>query len=601
MRRPIRTLPDQVVNRIAAGEVIERPASVVKELVENSLDAGATRVTVEMVYGKTEDASARAKKRIERIRIVDDGHGMSPADARLALTRHATSKIASEHDLQSILTFGFRGEALPSILSVSRFTLRTRPAEADAGWEITSEGGVELTERAVAMPVGTEIEIRDLFFNVPARRKFLKSAQTEASSLIETLRSLALANWHVRFKLVSGQRTVFDLAPDTSLMGRVAAILGRESAEQMTALEHDGHVRLSGALGHPSLARRSPSNLYLFVNGRAVRDRLLRGALMKGYGALLHGSGYPLVVLFVEVDPERVDVNVHPAKAEVRFEDGGAVFHDIHSAVEAVLARAPWLDEPGRDTTYPEADEAAAYAAAREPRGAPYSGRPAYGRGYTPPPPAEDAQMSFEPAPATSPEAGGGFFSRLHYVGQVGRLFLVCETDQDLVLIDQHAAHERVTFQRLRQDYRGRGVATQRMLLPRRLEIDDARAPLLEERQDELASIGFGLRPFGDASFVLDELPAILKDANVDALVSDLLDELAATESLGAFERQVDAVLSRVACHGSIRAGARVHPEEARALLRDLDTVDFKANCPHGRPVVISYSLSEVAQWFERT
>jgi DNA mismatch repair protein MutL len=588
----IHRLPDTVVNRIAAGEVVEKPASVVKELVENSLDAGARAISVEVERGG-----------LDLLRVVDDGCGMTPEDARLSLERHATSKITDDRDLAHLSTFGFRGEALPSILSVSRFALRTRARGAEVGLELASEGGGELRERPVAMPPGTEITVRDLFYNVPARLKFVKSDRTEASHVIDAVRALALAHPDRHFTLRSGGRLVLDLAPARDLNDRIADALGGEAAAWLFPVEHDGALRIRGAVGAPSLTRQSPSGLYWHVNGRWVRDRGIQRAVLNAYGPLLPHGAWPVAVLFLDLDPTQVDVNVHPAKAEVRFAASGAVFREVLGAVSGVLAGAPWVRADAPSAAYPvggtpgeaalHQPPAAGYRLAPQPGGTSLR-HTQLGLHSLDAPPGPDAQP--EPAPGAQ-----GYFSGLHYVGQVGGLFLVCETARELVLVDQHAAHERVTFEALRRGFALGEVPTQRLLLPERLELPADLMPILEERAADLASLGLHVRPFGGTSVVVEEVPAPLTGASCRALLIDLLDELRATESLGAFGLRVDALLSRAACHASVRGGDRLAPEAARALLASLDGVDFKANCPHGRPVVVGFSLDEVAGWFERT
>jgi len=590
----IHRLPDTVVNRIAAGEVVEKPASVVKELVENSLDAGARSVSVEVERGG-----------LDLIRVVDDGCGMAPEDARLCLERHATSKIASDLDLAHVATFGFRGEALPSILSVSRFSLRTRPREAEVGLELSSQGGAEVQERPVAMPPGTEITVRELFFNVPARLKFVKSDRTEASHVIDTVRALALAHPERHFTLRSGGRLVLDLAPARDLNDRIADALGGDAAAALFPVEHHGGVRIRGAVGAPSLTRQSPSGLYWHVNGRWVRDRGIQRAVLNAYGPLLPQGAWPVAVLFLDLDPTQVDVNVHPAKAEVRFAASGTVFREVLAAVSGVLAGAPWVRVDAPSAGYPQGEDGATDSSLGQPPPRPYR-RSSQAGALTP----RHTQLGFHPgliapggsAPVLEPAPGEtGYFSSLHYVGQVGGLFLVCETARELVLVDQHAAHERVTFEALRRGFAGGGVPTQRLLLPERLEMPADLVPILEERVEDLARLGLHVRPFGGSSVVVEEVPAPLAGASCRALLIDLLDEVRATESLGAFTLRVDALLSRAACHASVRGGDRLTPEAARALLASLDGVDFKANCPHGRPVVVGFSLDEVAGWFQRT
>lgn len=627
MSQKIHILPEALCNQIAAGEVVERPASVVKELVENSLDAGATRIQVDIESGG---------KRL--IRVTDNGCGMSREDAFLCLERHATSKVRTQQDLFQLTTLGFRGEALPSIAAVSRFSLRTRLAEALEGWEIVVEGGTVKRSSAAGVPPGTTIEIRNLFFNTPARRKFLRRDETELGHVGETLTRLALSCPEVCLRFLHNGRMLWEVNRQKRLVERVAELLGREAVRDMVPLEHRGTegLRLHGLISTPKLNRSGPGSMYTFINGRFIRDKVVQHALGDGYRNLLAKGRYPVLVLFLEVDPTQVDVNVHPTKHEVRFRQQALVhdfivdalrhhLRDSASAIDAVSAagtfplperRANPLSEsrmpasrppektpqpsPNRPLSAPTAPTADLLCA--EDGGLPYSHRQV----KTEPPEAfpsavEAPLFDSDPRKAVcSCRDDGGFFAGLHIIGQYQNSYLVCQSGQDLILVDQHAAHERIGFQKLKEQYLSGSVERQLLLFPVILEFDFRQGRIVEEHGEALSRLGITLEHFGGNAFALKEVPRMLNEADAERLVRDVVEELAAIGRSKAVEIELERILLKMACHGMVRANQRLTHEEMRALLDALDETPFSSTCPHGRPTYLVWTLGELERLFKR-
>jgi DNA mismatch repair protein MutL len=596
-RPKVRVLPPALADQIAAGEVVERPASVVKELVENALDAGARRIDVEIEAGG---------RRL--VRVVDDGAGMDPEDARLALRRHATSKIASADDLWGLRTFGFRGEALPSIAAVSRLTLATRPADATAGFKLTVEAGVESDAREVGIPVGTQVEVRDLFFNTPARAKFGKSEATETANVSEAMLRLALAHPAAHLRLRVGGRAAMDLPPHRDLGERVRAALARRGAGALHEAEgEEGGCRVHAYLAGPDESTNTTRNTFLFVGGRFVRDRNLLHALALGYGPLLEKGRYPMAALFIEVPGADVDVNVHPQKLEVRFARAQEVYAAVRHVVGAAIARAPWLrttdDRPMRTFTQPPRYET---AGAPEPRpvrvGAGALALPRSTQSALPlrARDAENGDAANAALDSAPPWQTQQFFAGLNYVGQVHRTYLVCEAADELILIDQHAAHERVAYARLRAAHARRQMPRQQLLFPIPIEVGEAAAAAFEA-DDMLGALGFEAARQGPGVIVLRAVPEPLKDADPKPLIRELLTDLADGTPLrdGELDR-VDHLLATIACHSVVRAGDVLGRPEALALLSQLDAVDLRSHCPHGRPVLLRLPLGEIERRFGR-
>jgi DNA mismatch repair protein MutL len=596
----VRVLPPGLVNQIAAGEVVERPASVVKELVENALDAGARSVAIDVEEGG-----------LALVRVADDGAGMGPDDAVLALERHATSKLRDADGLHAIATMGFRGEALPAIASVSRFRLDTAPAEDGAGTRVEVEGGRQRPAEPVARPRGTTVEVRDLFFNVPARRKFMRGPPTEAGHATEAVVRLALARPDVAFTLRSGGRTALAARAGASLADRAAQALGREAHRHLLPVDAvRGDVRVHGVVSSPDHSEATARSLYLFVNGRYVRDRAAAHAVLRAFAGTLPPGRHPAGVLFVELPLARVDVNVHPQKLEVRFADARAVQDALHGAVAGVLRTAPWLGRAGRPAPASPAGEppAPGWAAGGDPAAAPTEASAvlAWARATHAP----EGSGGLVAAPREDPQASGvlpfriveggearpaGFFGALRYVGQHARTYLLCEAPGGtLVVIDQHASHERLLFQRLREAYAARVLAVQPFLLPQVVTLPAAVARVLEGARDELARLGLEVEPFGGDSFAVKGAPAALGGVDLEALLLDLATQLEHLDRASAVEDAFHDLLATMACHAAVRANQELSPEEARALLDALDRIDFKARCPHGRPVVYELPLAEL-------
>jgi DNA mismatch repair protein MutL len=588
--RPIRVLPGALVDQIAAGEVVERPASVVKELVENALDAEATAIRVETEQGG-----------IARIVVSDDGHGMGPEDARLAVARHATSKIAAFDDLQALRTLGFRGEALPSIASVSRFSLRTRPHDAVEGVEVRVEGGEGIEVRPAGGSPGTTVRVDDLFFNVPARRKFLKSLATESAQVGETLTRLALAAPGLRLAWIRDGRRAREWAPARDPFERARQLFPDEKLAALEG-ERDG-VRVRAVLSTPERARAGASLLYVSVNGRAVRDRALARAVAFAYGSTLPAGRFPIGAVWVEVDPARLDVNVHPQKAEVRFADARLVLDALTRVLAAGLGSAAFQrrrPEHGRPPhPYVGLDE----AAAREPPAGAQVLEEADGWGlggvdaYEPSvPPATAVHDAEAPVASRPPSQRTNDFRALRALGQLARTYVVCEGPAGLVVIDQHAADERVRYARLREAHRDGAVEIQRLLVPERVTLSDREVGSLLEHETLLLGMGLEVRLLGERDAIVGGVPALLPRASPERLLRDALAELSRGGSR-AYGDALDTALATMACHASIRAGDVLSPEEQQALVANLAAVaDFAGHCPHGRPVVHEIGLDELAR-----
>ena len=601
----VRVLPAALADQIAAGEVVERPASVVKELVENAIDAGARRIDVEIEAGG---------RRL--VREIDYGHGMPPEDARLALRRHATSKIAAADDLWELTTFGFRGEALPSIAAVSRLTLATRPPDAEAGFELAVEAGVETAAREIGMPPGTQVTMRDLFFNTPARGKFLKAEATETANVSEALLRLGLAHPAVHLRLRVGGRVALDLPAHRDLGERVRAALARRGASALHEADGDENgARVRAFLAGPEEVSTTARSTFLFVGGRFVRDRSLLHALALGYGPLLEKGRYPLAALFLDLPGREVDVNVHPQKLEVRFARAQEVYAAVRHVVGAAIARAPWLRTADAVRTFTEPPYfTGGGALPLAPPGPPRFARQSRASLAQEPLTLrmrDSADLEPWPAAAAAPDlpapeggpralaAAPVFFGALNYVGQIHRTYLVCEARDAMVLIDQHAAHERVVYGRLKAAHARRQIPRQRLLFPIPVEVGETAA--VAAAHDVLESLGFEVAAHAPGVVMLHALPEPLKDADPKPLLREVLGELSEGTPLSAGDlERVDHLLATVACHSVVRAGDVMERTEALALLAQLDEVDLRSHCPHGRPVMLRMPLSELERRFGR-
>jgi DNA mismatch repair protein MutL len=572
---PIRRLAEGTINRIAAGEVIERPASVVKELVENALDAGAHRV--EAVFRGGGKAL---------IRVSDDGCGMPPEDLALAVERHATSKLADD-DLVDIRTLGFRGEALPSIGAVSRMTIVSRAAGRDAH-AITLSGGVREPIRPAARTAGTEVTVSDLFFAVPARLKFLKGDRAETAEAAEVVRRLALAHPATGFTFASEDRRLIDLPPGDDQKLRIRRILGAEfldNARPFSAVAED--VEVSGFAGLPTFSRAQASMQYVFVNGRPVRDKLLAGAIRGAYADLMMAARFPALVLFLTCPPSRVDVNVHPAKAEVRFRDAGLIRSLIVGAIRSAL---------GRNTVGGDTHLARAMTASFRPA-------PAFApAGFAERQAAFAMAMPLEAPPHEDGSANAADAS--HPLGvaraQLHDNYIVAQSSAGMVLVDQHAAHERLVYERLKREREGQGIAVQPLLVPEVIDLDPVQIERLMTAQDLLGPAGLALEPFGETAVIVREAPAAVAGGDIAGLVRDLADELAVEGTSNTLEERINKVLATMACHHSVRAGRKLKPEEMNALLREMEATPNAGQCNHGRPTFVELKLADIERLFGR-
>ncbi|WP_199554308.1 DNA mismatch repair endonuclease MutL [Sandaracinobacteroides hominis] len=587
---PIRRLPSHLVDRIAAGEVVERPASVVKELAENSLDAGASRVEVHLSGDGT-----------QRIQIVDDGHGMNPEDMRLALERHATSKLPDD-DLLAIHSFGFRGEALPAIASVSRFTLESRTANSESGWRIALDAGEILFDGPAGIPHGTRITVEGLFARIPARAKFLKSPRTEIGAVADTVRRLAMAHPGVSFLLTHEGRRLLDVAAEAEpgvpgLARRVARLLN-DSADMVPVDFVRDDLTIGGLAGLPAASRSTSEQQYLFVNGRPVKDKLLVGALRGAYAERLPAGRHAMAAIFLTLPSDDVDVNVHPAKTEVRFRESPRIRGSLISAVRQAL------DTAGIRPV------AAASTALAEAFAAPQPQTPGFFR--APPP----GVLAREAQPAWSPPAGRAPDSPLvPYAatlpteapqfplgvarGQVANAYIVAETVDALVLVDQHAAHERLVLEAMR-GRAGDAPIAQPLLIPEVVQLDPAACDRLQEATAELANLGLELERFGDDALLVRSVPAALGKPALPPLLADLADELAEGGSTRSLTDRLDHVAATIACHGSVRAGRALSLAEMNALLRQMEAVPASGTCNHGRPTFLRLTKDELEKLFHR-
>jgi DNA mismatch repair protein MutL len=578
----IRRLPEHLVNRIAAGEVVERPASALKELVENAIDAGASRISVSLSAGG-----------LGRIEVADDGCGMAKEEIALALERHATSKLPGDA-IEAVTTLGFRGEALPSIASVARVTIESRVRGAD-GWSRIVDNGKLAGEGPAALPPGTRVTVEELFGNVPARRKFLRSERSEYAACLDVVKRLAMARPDIGFTLEHDGRRTLHVQPGEDRPARVAALTDRELAANSLAIDYArGPARLGGVAGLPTFNRGVADHQYLFVNGRPVKDRLLIGAVRAAYQDLLARDRHPVLALFIELPGEEVDVNVHPAKTEVRFRDPGNIRGLIvgglrHALDEAghrsaqrpsAAALGNWQPEPARSPSFPLPSPGQATVWDRH-------------QAYTAP-----LQARAEPAVESVPEAQS--FPLGVARGQVAATYIVAEAEDGLVLVDQHAAHERLVLERMRRAMANGGVATQALLLPEVVELDEAACDRIEARLDELAEMGLELERFGPRAILVRATPAMLGAGDVKGLVTDLADELAAFDSALSLKEKLDLVAATMACHGSVRAGRILSVAEMNALLREMEVTPHSGQCNHGRPTWVKLAHGDIEKLFGR-
>ncbi|MCC4618810.1 DNA mismatch repair endonuclease MutL [Xanthomonas cassavae CFBP 4642] len=620
----IRQLPEILINQIAAGEVVERPASVVKELVENALDAGASRVDIDLEEGG-----------VRLIRIRDNGGGITADELPLAVSRHATSKIASLDDLETVATLGFRGEALPSIASVSRFTLISRRHDADHGSVLQIEGGRlgEVTPHAHAP--GTTVEVRELFFNVPARRKFLRAERTELGHIEEWLRSLALARPDVELRISHNGKPSRRYKPgDLYSDARLGETLGEDFARQALRVDHSGAgLRLHGWVAQPHYSRASTDQQYLYVNGRSVRDRSVAHAVKMAYGDVLFHGRQPAYVLFLELDPARVDVNVHPAKHEVRFREARLIHDFVYRTLQDALAQTRAGAMPGSIGSDAAGDTLAAPGAPGNFGGGGASYGPAAGSGggstgyaswrpsqtplglrvdearaaysalYAPPDSAAQASSVVPVVSGTGlpPTAADSGVPPLGYaVAQLHGIYILAENAEGLIVVDMHAAHERIGYERLKNAHDSIGLHAQPLLVPMTLAVGERESDTAEREADTLASLGFDITRAGPQSLHVRSIPALLANAEPEALLRDVLGDLREHGQSRRIASARDELLSTMACHGAVRANRRLTVPEMNALLRDMEATERSGQCNHGRPTWARFTLGEIDRWFLR-
>jgi DNA mismatch repair protein MutL len=588
----IRQLPAETINRIAAGEVIERPASVVKELVENAIDAGAREIEIVTVSGG-----------LSLIRVTDDGSGMDRGNLTLAVERHATSKLP-EDDLLDIRSLGFRGEALPSIGSIAHLSIASCPRGTRDGLEVVVDRGSKQGPRPAALNAGTRVEVRDLFSATPARLKFLKSERAENMAVSEVVKRLAMAHPEVGFALTTGERTGLRLPRNDrdadGLLQRLGRIMGGDFMADALPIsgERDG-VRVSGFAGLPTLHRPDAGQQFLFVNTRPVKDKLLIGAVRAAYGDLIPKGRYPLLALFVELDPQEVDVNVHPAKAEVRFRDAGRVRSLLIGALRHALENAGHRATARGGTLTVETFTTGVAAAARAPATASH-----IPSGFSDAMQAPFAAFEEPSADSTASAMPQRVDFVQHPLGaaraQLHETYIVAQTETSVVIVDQHAAHERLVYERMKAMLSNGGVARQGLLIPVIVDVGEDEAAALAEKADELAELGLVLEGFGIGAVAVREVPALLGDTNIDGLVKDLAAEILDSGQSFALNDRLEAVCSRMACHGSVRAGRRLTPAEMNALLREMEATPYSGQCNHGRPTYVELKLTDIERLFGR-
>ena len=595
MSSKIQILPENLANQIAAGEVVERPASVVKELVENALDAAASEIFVDIEKGGK-----------GLVRVTDNGHGMKKDDAFLSLERHATSKVKCAEDLFALHTMGFRGEALPAIASVSRLRLTTRSVEDDAGWQIYAEAGTIRQADAVGVAPGTVIEVRNLFFNTPGRRKFLRKEETEFGHIADVVSRLALSRPDIHFRLSHNGRNYLEAYRHNRLEERAASLLGRNVAGSLLPVDADSGngEMLVGLLGSPGISRSTTGQVYTYVNGRFVRDRVIQHAILEAYRSLLEKRRYPIAVLFIDLPPEMVDVNVHPTKHEVRFRNQQQVHDFIVSSLRERLQQVS-----------PEPPIAAGFI-------------PAEAEGsYIPTTPAQkdyrervqESLAVFNEKVAAAPiipavstvkgemagwSAGQDKESSMpdgwRLIGQYLSSYLICQLNDELVLIDQHAAHERIGFEQLRNQLQADGIESQSLLFPVVIELDHREAAVLTEHLGDFERFGFEVEAFGGRSFTVKSVPALVADVDVERLVRDLAAELSEIGRSGQLSDEIEKVLAVLACHSMVRANQALSQSEMQQLLKDLSAIDFGSCRPHGRPVMHRLAKRDIEKLFHR-
>jgi DNA mismatch repair protein MutL len=595
MSSKIQILPENLANQIAAGEVVERPASVVKELVENALDAAASEIFVEIEKGGK-----------SLVRVTDNGHGMKKDDAFLSLERHATSKVKCAEDLFALHTMGFRGEALPAIASVSRLRLTTRSVEDDAGWQIYAEAGTIRQADAVGVAPGTVIEVRNLFFNTPGRRKFLRKEETEFGHIADVVSRLALSRPDIHFRLSHNGRNYLEAYRHNRLEERAASLLGRNVAGSLLPVDADSGngEMLVGLLGSPGISRSTTGQVYTYVNGRFVRDRVIQHAILEAYRSLLEKRRYPIAVLFIDLPPEMVDVNVHPTKHEVRFRNQQQVHDFIVSSLRERLQQvspeppiaAGFIPAETENTYVPTTPAQKDYRERVQESLAVFNEKVA----AAPIIPAVSTVKGEMAGWSAGQDKESSMPDGWRLIGQYLSSYLLCQLNDELVLIDQHAAHERIGFEQLRNQLQADGIESQSLLFPVVIELAHREAAVLTEHLGDFVRFGFEVEAFGGRSFTVKSVPALVADVDVERLVRDLAAELNEIGRSGQLSDEIEKVLAVLACHSMVRANQALSQSEMQQLLKDLSAIDFGSCCPHGRPVMHRLAKRDIEKLFHR-
>ncbi|MEM7007612.1 MAG: DNA mismatch repair endonuclease MutL [Thermodesulfobacteriota bacterium] len=604
----IRILSDNVVSKIAAGEIVERPSSVVKELIENSIDARSTSIKITLLSG--------GKKLIQ---ISDDGIGMSRDEALLCLERHATSKIKDINDLFSVNSLGFRGEAIPSIASVSRFKLTTRTSEDMIGTMITIEGGKVKKVEETGCPPGTTIEVKNLFFNTPVRLKFMKKIETELSNVLDIVQREAMSRAEIGFEVISEGKTILKLSKRDELLHRLSDIFPRTQLQSVSA-QAEG-VKVSGYMSSPLDTRSTTHKLFTYINGRAVRDKFLTRIIIDAYGKMLEKRKFPQGALFIEMPFPEVDVNVHPTKNEVRFRNQRLIADLIKSSIHNMLRDAPWIKSYKESVTHAHdrfLQNTNSPSSYNKPNSSYHVDRAlaeeVHHLNKSAPQNLDVSQENIAPRRNLTPEfpisgqTGDrlfdkeGLYSNLKIVGQIRELYIVCASERAMILVDQHAAHERINYERLKNAYlKNQKLQVQELLVPEVVELPPFEASLLIKHLADFETLGFSIEEFGNNSFLIRSVPALLRNAKSSELVKDVVSEIASEGKEESISEKIDLVIATMACHSSITASFNLSHEEMRALLNELDQMEFPHSCPHGRPVAQELTYYEIERMFKRT
>ncbi len=586
----IRELPSQLVDQIAAGEVIERPAAVVKELLENALDAGATQIEIELKAGG-----------IKRIRVTDNGQGIARDQLQLALTRHATSKISDLRDLESIGTLGFRGEALPSIASVSRFVISSRSAEADQGWSVAAAGGDQQPPEPSPQVVGTSVEVSDLFYNVPARRRFLRTERTEFKHIEDLVRRVALSRFKTGIRLIHNGKPVrlIPVAEDeASRVRRVATLCGSAFVDEALRMDVSRQgLALHGWVARPTFSRSQADIQHFFVNGRMIRDRLIAHAIRQAYHDVLQHGRHPAYVLFLTLDPILVDVNVHPTKHEVRFREGRMVHDFLFTAIHQLLGGGTGSQQPSQQEAQlpPEQNGVAAAVWARQQPGLKLNVAEQVGA-YR----ALSGEAGVPSQPVATESTGNETPPLGFALAQLHGVYVLAENRDGLVLVDMHAAHERIVYERLKGAYQGDGVVAQQLLIPISLAVSEREADFAEDADALFSALGLEVRRSGPEQLIVRKVPALLVNGDTEQLVRDLLSELSELGTAHALENKYNQVLATMACHASVRANRSLSIDEMNALLRDIERTERSGQCNHGRPTWTQLTVKQLDTLFSR-